>query len=157
MNNSRIVFVMLSVLSIGIGHCSENISARPSIVDHIMADSVNQIIQPVGLAERLLYDDSPIDKDGGKGGVRGNIGYRVQLFSDNNSRTAKNEARAKERRVMSRFPQFRSYVMFKAPYWRLRVGDFKTQQEAEAAAEDIKRAFPSYGKEIRVVQDRINL
>ena len=31
------------------------------------------------------------------------------------------------------------------------------QQEANAVAEEIKRAFPSYSKEIRVVQDRINL
>lgn len=155
MSNSRTVFSILFTVCASVA-LSENNKPQPSIVDHITADSVNVIIQPEQLATRLLYDDTPVDKNENRG-VRGNIGYRVQLFSDNNSRTAKNEARAKERRVMARFPQYRSYVMFKAPYWRLRVGDFKTQQEANAVAEEIKRAFPSYSKEIRVVQDRINL
>ena len=155
MSNSRAVLSVLFAVCAGVA-LSENPASQPSIVDHIMADSINVVIQPSQLAERLLFDDTPADKSESKG-LRGNIGYRVQLFSDNNSRTAKNEARAKERRIMSRFPQYRSYVMFKAPYWRLRVGDFKTQQEANAAAEEIKRAFPSYSKEIRVVQDRINL
>lgn len=155
MSNSRTVFSILFTVCASVA-LSENNNPQPSIVDQITADSVNVIIQPEQLATRLLYDDTPVDKNENRG-VRGNIGYRVQLFSDNNSRTAKNEARAKERRVMARFPQYRSYVMFKAPYWRLRVGDFKTQQEANAVAEEIKRAFPSYSKEIRVVQDRINL
>ncbi len=155
MSNSRAVFSILFAVCAGAALC-DNQAPQPSIVDHIMADSINKVVQPEQLAARLLFDDTPVEKNENKG-VRGNVGYRVQLFSDNNSRTAKNEARAKERRVMARFPQYRSYVMFKAPYWRLRVGDFKTQQEANAAAEEIKRAFPSYGKEIRVVQDRINL
>lgn len=152
---SRTVFSIL-FSSCAIMCMSENNPDRQSIVDHIMADSVNVIVQPQGLAERLIFDDTPVEKNENRG-LKGNIGYRVQLFSDNNSRTAKNEARAKERRVVARFPQYRSYVMFKAPYWRLRVGDFRTQQEANAAADEIKRAFPSYSKEIRVVQDRINL
>lgn len=150
-----------SVLSILMSCCamagvSENNPDRQTIVDHITADGVNVVVQPAGLAERLLFDDTPVEKNDNRV-LKGNVGYRVQLFSDNNSRTAKNEARAKERRVIARFPQYRSYVMFKAPYWRLRVGDFRTQQEANAAAEEIRRAFPSYSKEIRVVQDRINL
>lgn len=135
---------------------SENNPDRQTIVGHITADGVNEIVQPQGLAERLLFDDTPVEKNDNRV-LKGNVGYRVQLFSDNNSRTAKNEARAKERRVIARFPQYRSYVMFKAPYWRLRVGDFRTHQEANAAADEIRKAFPSYSKEIRVVQDRINL
>lgn len=155
MSNSRAVFSIMFAACAGVALC-DNQAPQPSIVDHIIADSINKIVQPEQLATRLLFDDTPVEKNENKG-VRGNVGYRVQLFSDNNSRTAKNEARAKERRVMARFPQYRSYVMFKAPYWRLRIGDFRTHQEANAAAEEIKRAFPSYSKEIRVVQDRINL
>ena len=126
------------------------------IVEHITADSVNEIFQPAALNQRLQFDDNPVQEKDNRG-VKGRIGFRVQVFSDNNSRTAKNEAKAKERRLLARFPQYRSYVMFTAPYWRLRVGDFRSQQEAEAAADDIRKAFPSFSKEIRVVQDKINL
>lgn len=84
-------------------------------------------------------------------------GYRVQVFSDNNPRTAKNEARAKAKEIGQAFPQYRAYVVFTAPYWRLRVGDFKTQEEAQNAATAIKKHFPTLSKEIRVVRDRINI
>ncbi len=83
-------------------------------------------------------------------------GYRVQVFADNNARTAKGEARARERSVMMAFPQYPTYVAYSSPYWRLRVGDFKSQAEADKAAAEIRRAFPAYAKEVRVVRDHIN-
>lgn len=84
------------------------------------------------------------------------VGYRVQIFADNNSRTAKGEARLRERALNASFPIYGTYVTYASPYWRLRVGDFKSQYEAEKAADDIRRAFPKYSKEVRVVRDRVN-
>lgn len=54
------------------------------------------------------------------------------------------------------FPQWDTYVTYASPYWRLRIGDFRTQYEAEKAAADIRRQFPRYAKEVRVVRDRVN-
>lgn len=84
-------------------------------------------------------------------------GYRVQVFSDNNPRTSKNEARAKEKAILAEFPQYATYVSYNSPYWRLKVGDFKSVDEAEAVADELKRSFPSYAREIRVVRDRVNV
>lgn len=83
-------------------------------------------------------------------------GFRIQVFSDNNARTAKNEARAKSHNISGSFPHWRTYITYEAPYWRLRVGDFRSRTDAEEAAEEIKRHFPSYSREVRVVRDRIN-
>lgn len=83
------------------------------------------------------------------------VGYRVQVYADNNVRVAKGEARKRERAIAARFP-YNTYVAYASPYWRLRVGDFKTQAEAEKVATDLRRSFPGYAKEIRVVRDRIN-
>lgn len=84
------------------------------------------------------------------------IGYRVQVYADNNVRSAKSEARQRERMVGGTFPQWDTYVTYASPYWRLRIGDFRTQYEAEKAAADIRRQFPRYAKEVRVVRDRVN-
>lgn len=84
------------------------------------------------------------------------IGYRVQVYADNNVRSAKSEARQRERMVGGTFPQWYTYVTYASPYWRLRIGDFRTQYEAEKAAADIRRQFPRYAKEVRVVRDRVN-
>lgn len=83
-------------------------------------------------------------------------GYRVQVFSDNNQRTAKGEARSKEQMMRQAFPELGTYVVYNSPFWRLKVGDFRTQDEAEAAADEIKSRFPSFSREVRVVRDRVN-
>lgn len=82
-------------------------------------------------------------------------GYRVQVYLDNNARTAKNEARARARNISEQFPHYPTYVVYSSPYWRLRVGNFRTHDEADEAAAAISAAFPSYAREIRVVKDRI--
>lgn len=121
----------------------------------------NRIEQPAALA-RLVRKVNPeevkaiLDAESSQSQKVKSAGWRIQVFSDSNQRSAKGEARAKSRNISARFPQYRTYVTYNSPYWRLRVGDFATQSEAVEAAEEIKRAFPSYSKEIRVVRDRIN-
>lgn len=131
---------------------------QPAIVTHILeADSTAVIVMPDELSRRLEFDDTkPEDPNAGRP-RNGMAGFRVQVFSDNNIRTAKNEARSKEMTVASRFPQYRTYKKYSAPYWRVHVGDFRTRREAQAAADEMRRAFPAFGKEIRVVRDRINI
>lgn len=133
-----------------------------TIVDHITSVNGNQVKQPEKLAELLIKvnDAANINilEEAEKNITTGkSAGYRVQIFSDNNSRTAKNEARTKSRLVGDYFPHHRTYVQYNSPYWRVKVGDFKTQREAEEAMDEIKKAFPNLSKEIRVVKDRINV
>lgn len=84
-------------------------------------------------------------------------GYRVQVFSDNNPRTAKNEAHSKAAAIGEAFPQWATYITYDSPYWRLRVGDFRTYDDATRAVVDLKNAFPAYRRELRVVRDRIKV
>lgn len=124
------------------------------IVEHITAGTENSITQPDALSERLQKDR---EEETESRIVNGKMaGYRIQVFSDNNPRTAKSEARAKSRNIGARFPQYRSYVSYHSPFWRVRIGDFRTEQDAREAAQEIKNAFPSYRREVRVVRDRIN-
>lgn len=133
-----------------------------TIVDHITEGTHNTVTQPEALLKRLQFIVDPTEDEdrteeasrpiGGR-----QAGYRVQVFSDNNVRTAKAEASSKQRVISARFPQYQTYVRYNSPYWRLKVGDFRTQQEANAAAEELRKAFPAYSKEIRVVRDRISL
>lgn len=53
-------------------------------------------------------------------------GYRIQIYS------GPDRAKAKATKIdfMKRFPSVRSYITYAAPYYRIRVGDFKSRQEA---------------------------
>ncbi|MBQ9577251.1 MAG: SPOR domain-containing protein [Muribaculaceae bacterium] len=85
------------------------------------------------------------------------VGYRIQAYSDNNYKTAKASAQKRARDIAMKFPQYRSYISYKAPAWRLRIGDFKTQREAQAALQRIKSVYPKFAREMVIVRDRINI
>lgn len=131
----------------------------PAIVTQLGAGTV-QVELPQGFIDRLspraddeAEESDPADKP--KARVSRN-GFRVQIFDDNNARTAKHEAQARRSMVGARFPEFRTYVSFNSPYWRVKVGDFATHSEAEAAMGAIRQAFPHLGGQLRIVRDRIN-
>lgn len=85
------------------------------------------------------------------------VGFRIQAYSDNNHKTAKAAAQQRARDIAMKFPQYRSYISYKAPSWRLRIGDFKTQREAQAALQRIKSVYPKFAREMVIVRDRINI
>ena len=85
------------------------------------------------------------------------VGFRIQAYTDNNPRTAKAAAQRRARDIAMKFPQYRSYISYKAPAWRLRIGDFKTQREAQAAWQRIKSVYPKFAREMVIVRDRINV
>lgn len=85
------------------------------------------------------------------------VGYRIQAFSDNNTANAKATAQQRARAIAMKFPQYRSYISYNAPSWRLRIGDFQKQEDAQRALQRVRAAFPAYGREMIVVRDRINV
>lgn len=66
-------------------------------------------------------------------------GYRIQIISDNN-RSKVYEQKAK---VYQQFSQFKSYLKYVQPYYKLRIGDFKTKLEARNYLERVIQVFPS--------------
>ena len=165
MNLYSRLFSVLLILSVA------TVSAMADILENLnRPGSTVTVEQPQALAERLRASETPSSEEASgeetseeekeapaTHRVKGKtVGYRVQVYADNNQRVANAEARQRERAIGRRFPAMMTYVAYASPYWRLRVGDFRTQAEAEKAATDIRRAFPSYAKEVRVVRDRIN-
>lgn len=84
------------------------------------------------------------------------MGYRIQVFSDNNMRTAKANAEYRKRTIEAQMPELRAYLTFESPYWRVRVGDFRSQSEAAAAMRQLKETFPAFANDFRLVRERVN-
>jgi len=84
-------------------------------------------------------------------------GYKIQAFSGNNQRTSRNEATRKQQQIHSAFPQHETVVMFDSPFWRLRVGNFEKRAEAEEVMQEMRRAFPSFGREMYIVVDEVKI
>lgn len=82
-------------------------------------------------------------------------GYRVMVYSGNNSRTAREEANKWAQYMRENFPGAEVYVVFESPIRSCQYGDYRTREEAEAVMYKLKatRKF----KEISVRKTLINL
>lgn len=84
-------------------------------------------------------------------------GYRVQVFSSNVQRTAKSDAFRVEKQLRDVFPEQTVYVNYFSPFWKVRVGDFKTQAQAQAFRSQLISSFPQMRTEAYIVREQINL
>jgi len=69
-------------------------------------------------------------------------GYRVQIFFDSGS-NSKNKAASVKDNFETVYPGVKSYLSYKEPYYRVRVGDFRTLTEAEGFQKKIAADFPN--------------
>jgi hypothetical protein len=79
-------------------------------------------------------------------------GYRVQIFFDsgNNSKT---RGQAVYETFSARFPDVAAYLTFKAPNYKVRVGDFRTRLDAVRFLQQILPDYPG----AYVITDQIHL
>lgn len=160
----KLIIVAALLLSAVAPLCGET----PKVIRLIERDSIITVSQPELLESRLACVErsetvAPVEEEQQNDETQPSEqvttvvgGYRVQIFADNNARTAKDEARAKALAIREQMPHLATYVTYEAPYWRLRVGDFRSESDAQEAAAEIKHYFPGISREVRVVRDRIN-
>ncbi len=84
-------------------------------------------------------------------------GFRIQIYSGNDQRKSKDEAFLKEREVKEMFPDLPTYVTYKAPFWNLRVGDFRTHEEARRIQRQLMDAFPNYKRQMYILRGEIRI
>ncbi|MGE0562142.1 MAG: SPOR domain-containing protein [Flavobacteriales bacterium] len=66
-------------------------------------------------------------------------GYRIQIFSDNK----KQPAREEKARFLSSFNSVKAHEVYQQPYFKIRVGDFRTKLEAYKFQKEIQLQFPN--------------
>ena len=154
--NSILLFLILSSFLI-----SANAQEKVDPVDKIMEESEGMIIIdiPPTILEALIQN--PSAKKGGvelKNGVNRISGYRIQVFSDGrNQNTLESRAKARGSAILSKFPKYKGqiYTFSSSPNWYTRIGNFRTVAEANSALSELKKAFPGFASEMRVVKSQI--
>ena len=121
---------------------------RPCIFDSMPYVTIHQDSLVAGLLQ---------DKIGGV--VRGQEmvdGFRVQIYSSNRQQAAKTEAIELEHRLERALP-VKIYTQYISPFWKVRVGDFTTYEEAKAFKEQLLQHFPYLKQDAYVVRDQVNV
>jgi hypothetical protein len=71
-------------------------------------------------------------------------GYRIQIFFDAGNKSRSNAYRVRDEFLsMSPDSTISAYITFKEPYYRVRVGDFRTRLDAERFLQLIKPSYPN--------------
>jgi len=68
-------------------------------------------------------------------------GYRIQLYSGSGQRS-KHLALDVKGKVLELFPDEAVYISFTAPFWRVRVGNYRNKHEALGLMNKLKKEFP---------------
>jgi len=84
--------------------------------------------------------------------LEGIQGYRVQIFFDAGNNSL-NKAEAEAEQYQTLFPNDTAYISFTEPYYKVRVGDFRSRLEAEGYMHEILKDYPN----AFVIQDIIRL
>lgn len=77
-------------------------------------------------------------------------GFRVQIFFDSGN-NSKNRATEALETFQEKYSEIKAYLSFKQPYYRIRVGNFRTRSEAIGFQKRIQADYPN----AFTVKDRI--
>ena len=81
-------------------------------------------------------------------------GYRVQIYSSNQQQTAKSEALDLEQKLRNGISQS-IYVQYLPPFWKVRLGDFRTYEEAKEYKKQFVAQYPELMGDTYIVRDKI--
>ena len=83
-------------------------------------------------------------------------GYRVQIYSSNHPSRGKSEALLIEQRVKQAV-NVPVYVIYASPSWKVRLGDFLTEQQAAEFRDAFKERFPDLRDYTYIVRDQVKI
>lgn len=141
------------LLLISILFCALFAEAQSNMVQELETDVPGKGVVRINQPDRLNdLMGSMVTIDGKAPEVEG---YRVMVYSGNNSGQARDEANAMAKFMRDKFPGAGVYVVFEPPIRSCLYGDYRTREEAEAVMYKLKatRKF----REISVRKCLINL
>jgi hypothetical protein len=114
------------------------------------ADSSSVVILKDPRIDQLVRKQIEINEETTRDSRRMVPGWRIQVINSPD----RSKVFAAKAKMLEEFPDWKPYLLYQSPNYKLRVGNFKTQEEAEDAVGQISRFFPSG---IYVIPDVIEL
>lgn len=140
----RITFAILFIIGLS---CFANDSI-PRIISQMQPNVI--VVQDEAITRLMLDKQNGIERHQTE--VQG---YRVQVFSSNNQQTAKTEAFAIQKLIEDSQLETDIYVQYNPPFWKVRLGNFRTIQQAQQFKDEVVRVLPELQGDTYTVRDNI--
>lgn len=122
----------------------DTILTIPAIMDDLQYAT---IIQDSAITVMMQYKIANLVQ-----GQQEGKGWRVQIYSSNASLSAKSDAIALEKEISPHI-SMPVYVLYTPPFWKVRIGNFRTQEEAIKYKNEFVQQFPDMLSKTYVVRD----
>jgi len=113
-------------------------------------DTTAVVIHKDARIDALIKKQIDINEETTRDSRRTASGYRI-LVMNSNDRKKVFDAKA---RIYQLYPELKPYLLYQAPFYKLKVGNFRTKEEAEEYLTELSRDFP---KGLFVVRDIIEV
>ena len=113
-------------------------------------DTNSVIVHKDPRIDLLVKKQIQINEETSRDARRISKGYRLLVINT----SKRDEATAAKTKVYTFFPELKSYLLYQAPYFKLKVGNFKDRKEAEDYRERLQKYFP---KGVFIMNDTIEL
>lgn len=152
-----------------IGMAQERIENLEELDGLETLDSLNSLETTDSIAVTLIIDDMPYAEvhqdsaitqmmhDKRIGRVRGEQikdGFRVQIYASNRQQVAKKEASELQLSIEALI-DIPVYILSEPPFWKVRIGNFETREEANTYKNALLESFPELTSSTYVVPDKI--
>ena len=130
--------------------------------DTALMDSVHVVLITEDGGDAIVDQDWAMMRwrtDERLGRVRGEQivdGFRVQVYASNRQQVAKNEALMLQQRIEPLL-EVPVYALSEPPFWKVRIGNFLTREDANAYKDVLLNMFPDMVGSTYVVPDKIIL
>ena len=114
-------------------------------------DDMPNVLVHQDSAITLLLEDKSYNRQRGQHQVSG---FRVQVYASNTPQVAKNEALDLYETISSQV-NMPVYVISEPPFWKVRLGDFLTREEAIEYKNQLNVLFPHLQGSTYVVPDQV--
>jgi hypothetical protein len=105
---------------------------------HKAADTSAVIVHKDPRLDLLVKKQVQINEETSRDARRVGKGYRLLVVNTNK----RDEAVAAKTKVYNYFPELKSYLIYQAPYFKLKVGNFKEKKDAEGYQKKLQKYFP---------------
>ncbi len=101
--------------------------------------SANVVVNKDPRIDMLVNKQIEINEITTRNSRRSAAGYRILIISSND----RNKVIDAKTKMYREFPELKAYMMYQAPFFRLKVGNFRERIDAEEYLSSIQRIYPT--------------
>jgi hypothetical protein len=121
-----------------------------AMAQDITTDSTSVTVHKDPRVDVLLKKQADINMAIRKANARSAKGYRLLVVNTNK----REDAIAAKTKIYTSFPELKAYLVYQAPFFKLKAGNFKTREEAQQYQKYLSAYFP---KGVFIINDTIEI